>query len=71
MDLVAGTDNDLVTGPDPIIGKRQLHLGDAAGQLTIQKRLALVIRQGGTLPVISKTLLEEFVDGFGFQIIRI
>ena len=67
--LVAGDDDDLVAGTDPIVLVGQMHLRDAAGEVAVQERFSLVVGQGGTPPVISETLLEEFVDGFGFQII--
>ena len=67
--LVAGNDDDLVAGPDPVMLVGQVHLRDAARKVTVQERLALVVGKGGTPPVIAETLLEEFVDGFGFQIL--
>ena len=65
---IAG-DKDLVAGPDPVMLVGQVHLRDAARKVTVQERLALVVGKGGTPPVIAETLLEEFVDGFGFQIL--
>ena len=65
--LVAGDDDDLVAGNDPVMLVGQVHLRDAAREVAVQERLALVVGQGGTPPVIAETLLEEFVDRLWFQ----
>jgi hypothetical protein len=49
----------------------QVHFRNAARKVAVQERLALVVRKGRTPPVITETLLEEFVDGLWFQIISI
>ena len=67
--LVAGNDDDLVAGNDPVVLVGQVHLRDAAGKVAVQERLALVVGQGRTPPVIAETLFKEFVDGLGFQIL--
>ena len=69
--LVAGDDDDLVAGTDTVVSIGQVHFRNAAREVAVKKRLAPVVGQGGTPPVIAETLLEEFVDGFGFQIISI
>ena len=56
---------------DPVMLVGQVHFRDAAREVAVQERFALVVGKGGTPPVIAETLLEEFVDRFGFQTSKI
>ena len=65
--LVAGADGDFVALLEPALLESDVQFGDPARHVPVVERHALVVGQGGTVPVLPEAVLEDLVDGFEFH----
>ena len=71
--LVAGADGDFVAPLEPALLESDVQFGDPARHVPVVERHALVVGEGGTVPVFPEAVLEDLVDGFEFhfQVVKV
>ena len=71
--LVAGADGDFVAPLEPALLESDVQFGDPARHVPVVERHALVVGEGGTVPVFPEAVLDDLVDGFEFhfQVVKV